>query len=257
MISPELEARCHESLVESRRAFARIFPNGRIEESPGVVKVAGGPPIPSFNTVFLTHPPTDATKTIADSASFMDRARVTGWRIVAFHAQDSSLEAAVVSAGFRPGPSNPGMILDRIPPRPPALPVGFKVRRATTPGLWSTMVKVGVAGMGDKPLEDIEASFPFRLASVYRGYVGFEGSVPVATAVGFSYRGIGGVFFVSTLPAFRGKGYGRALTWQATVEARPEGCRVSYLQASEMGYPVYVRMGYRPAAPYREWLTGP
>jgi len=248
--------RCHENWVESLRAFARIFPNGRIEEGVGVVKIVGGPPIPEFNTVFLTRPPTDATKTIEDSTSFMDRSRVTGWRIVASPGRNSSLETAVLSAGFRTGPSNPGMLLDPIPRRLPALPTGFKVRGATTPDLWSTMVRVGMAGMGGKPPEDTEAHFPFRLATVYRGYVGFEGNVPVATSVGFSYRGIAGVFFVSTLPEFRGKGYGRALTWRATVGARPEGCRESYLQASKMGYPVYVRMGYRPVAFYQEWLTG-
>jgi GNAT superfamily N-acetyltransferase len=248
--------RCHENFVESLRGFARILPNGRIEEEAGVVKIAGGPPIPSFNTVFITRPPTDATKTIEDSASFMARAKVPGWRIVAFPGRDTAVEAAALSAGFRPGHPAPGMVLDPIPPRPPALPVGFNVRRAATPDLWRTMVQVGVAGMGGEPPEDTEVFFPFGLATLYRGYVGFEGRVPVATSVGLSHRGIGGVFFVSTLPEFRGKGYGSALTWHAAVGARPDGCRVSYLQASEKGCPVYVRMGYRTVAPYREWFTG-
>jgi GNAT superfamily N-acetyltransferase len=256
-LAPELMERCHENRVESLRAFARIYPNGRVEERAGVVKVAGGPPTHEFNTVFLTRPSPDPAKTIEESSSFMDRARVTRWRIVAYPGADTALEAAALSAGLRPGPSDPGMLLDLVPPRAPVLPHGFRVRRAATPELWNTMVKVGLVGMGGEPVEDPETSFPFRLSSVHRGYVGFEGPVPVATSVGFSHRGVAGVFFVSTLPKFRGKGYGRAVTWQAVVGARPEGCRLSYLHASEMGYPVYVRMGYRPVARYREWRTGP
>ena len=36
----------------------------------------------------------------------------------------------------------------------------------------------------------------------------------------------------------------------------PEGCRVSYLHASEMDIRVTTCMGYRPVARYREWLFG-
>jgi predicted acetyltransferase len=82
------------------------------------------------------------------------------------------------------------------------------------------------------------------------------GKTPVGTTVGLSYRGIGGVCLVATLPKFRGKGYGSALTWQAAVDARRDGCRASYLQASEVGYRVCARMGYRKVVSYPEWWAG-
>jgi predicted acetyltransferase len=97
---------------------------------------------------------------------------------------------------------------------------------------------------------------PFCLAIVYQGCVGFLGRTPVATSVGLPYVGIGGAYRVATLPGFRGRGYGSALTWQSAVDARRDGCRTSYLQASERGHPVDARMGYRKVASYPEWLVG-
>ena len=49
------------------------------------------------------------------------------------------------------------------------------------------------------------------------------------------------VEFVATLPEGRGKGYGAAVTWAATL-ARPE--LHALLIASDMGRPIYERMGY-------------
>jgi ribosomal protein S18 acetylase RimI-like enzyme len=252
-IAPELMQRCHESICESQRGFARILPDGHIEEEPGVVKVAGGLPLREFNTVFISQPPLDAAKVIERSASFMARAGVSAWRVVALPGTEPVVGAAALSAGLRPGKVAPGMILARIPARPPALPAKLRIRRATSLDLWVKMVKVGLIGFGGEAPDDTEAHFPFRLAAVFRGYVGFVEGVPVATSVGLSYRGIGSVFFVSTLPESRGNGFGSALTWQASVDARREGCRVGYLQATELGRPVYTQMGFRTVAAYPEW----
>jgi hypothetical protein len=49
------------------------------------------------------------------------------------------------------------------------------------------------------------------------------------------------VEFVATLPDARGKGYGAAVTWAATLHA-PD--LPSLLIASDMGRPAYERMGY-------------
>ncbi|MCI4325654.1 MAG: hypothetical protein L3K00_07245 [Thermoplasmata archaeon] len=254
-IPPELMQRCHESLFESQRGFARILPNGRIEEEPGVLRVAGGIPLPGFNTVFISQPPSDAAEVIGRSAAFMARAGVSAWRLVALPGTEAVVEAAARSAGLRPGKVVPGMILARIPARPPALPPKLRIRRATTPALWAAMVKAGSVGFGGEAPEDTEIHFPFRLATVFRGYVGFVGGVPVATSVGLSHRGIGSAFFVTTLPDSRGQGFGTAVTWQAFVDAGKDGCRVGYLQATELGGPVYTRMGFRTAAAYPEWCT--
>jgi GNAT superfamily N-acetyltransferase len=256
-IPPQLMQRCHENIIEVIRVVARSLPNGHIQEESGIVRVAGGIPGRGNNTVFITRAPSDPVEAIEASTSFMTQAGVSAWRIVALPGAESVVEAAALSAGFRPGPVRPGMVLNPIPARRPSLPPGLRIRQAKDRGLWTTMVNVMMRGYGGEAPDDTERVLPFLLATAYRGYVGFVGKAPVATSVGLSYHGVGGIYLVATLPESRGRGFGSALTWQAAVDARQDGCQASYLQASEMGYPVYARMGYRQVASYPEWLAGP
>jgi hypothetical protein len=149
---------------------------------------------------------------IEASLSFMGRASVAAWRVVAFSAAEATVETAALSAGFRSGLVRPGMVLDPIPTRPPSLPPGFRVRRAKDRSARTTLVKVMMRGFGGEATDDVEEFLPFRMATAFRGYVGFVGKSPVATSASLSYRGIGGVYCVATLPEFRGRGYKAALS---------------------------------------------
>ena len=85
-------------------------------------------------------------------------------------------------------------------------------------------------------------------------YLGFVDGVPAATAMRFASHRIAGVFNVSTVPEYRGRGVGAALTWRAALDGRADGCLASALQASELGLSVYRRMGYREVMTYQIWL---
>jgi hypothetical protein len=81
----------------------------------------------------------------------------------------------------------------------------------------------------------------------------FTGSVagrPVATAAGHLAAGLVVVELVATMPDARGRGYGEALTWAATLldPARP-----AVLIASDLGRPVYERMGYVALSRWTFW----
>jgi GNAT superfamily N-acetyltransferase len=62
--------------------------------------------------------------------------------------------------------------------------------------------------------------------------------------------GVGGVYLVATAAAHRRKGIGAALTVAAVDHARRLGLRLVTLQASPMGLPVYLKMGFRQVAAY-------
>ena len=56
-----------------------------------------------------------------------------------------------------------------------------------------------------------------------RCWVGFVSGRPVGTSVAYVSDGVVGVYLVSVLPAMRGRGFGEALTWQATLADRGAG----------------------------------
>lgn len=75
-----------------------------------------------------------------------------------------------------------------------------------------------------------------------RAVVGYVGGRPVACAASYLTDDVIGIYTVATVPAARGRGYGTAVTEAAMDGTR---ARLAVLQASEMGQPVYERMGYR------------
>jgi hypothetical protein len=72
----------------------------------------------------------------------------------------------------------------------------------------------------------------------------------VTTATAFIDDVFVGLYAVATTRAARGHGYGEAITWAATM-CRPD--LPATLQASELGGPVYARMGYRTLADFTVW----
>jgi len=80
---------------------------------------------------------------------------------------------------------------------------------------------------------------------------------PVATSALTPAAGVAGIFAVATLEAARGRGIGTAVTLAPLLDARDGGYCVGVLQASEMGYPVYARMGFSEQFRYRVYCWRP
>jgi GNAT superfamily N-acetyltransferase len=78
-------------------------------------------------------------------------------------------------------------------------------------------------------------------------YVGRLDGEPVAITMLFNGAGVASVYAVATSPAARGKGIGAAITLKPLLDARDQGYHYGVLFASEMGVPVYERIGFRLA----------
>jgi GNAT superfamily N-acetyltransferase len=83
-----------------------------------------------------------------------------------------------------------------------------------------------------------------------RLWVGWEGDQPVSAASAFVAAGVNNVTLVATLPEARGRGYGAALTWRATL-ADPH--LPAMLIATDDGRPVYKRLGYLSLFRFTLW----
>ncbi len=65
---------------------------------------------------------------------------------------------------------------------------------------------------------------------------------------------VANVNFVATKEAFRRRGLGEAITWHTVREGAKKRYTLASLQASDMGGPVYERMGFRQVGYYHTYV---
>ena len=81
-------------------------------------------------------------------------------------------------------------------------------------------------------------------------FLGLVDGEPICTSMAHVGASMSHVEYVSAMPAARGRGYGEAMTWPATLA---DADAPSMLIASDLGRPTYERMGYLPMARFTVW----
>ncbi|HEV2405131.1 MAG TPA: GNAT family N-acetyltransferase [Ktedonobacterales bacterium] len=147
-------------------------------------------------------------------------------------------------------------------PDAPSLPEGVTIERVSDPKTLEVWARVSSAGFEMPAL----LTDPLTAAmsrddlsdSAERHYsLARQGGEPVATAGLALAAGIAGVFAVSTIATARGRGVGTAITLAPLLAARERGYAVGVLQASEMGYPVYRKIGFTEQFRYHGYIWRP
>jgi GNAT superfamily N-acetyltransferase len=137
---------------------------------------------------------------------------------------------------------------------PVAIPIGLRIAEVTAPDelailergvvAWYPFEHFTVAGPGDL--------FPARsLGGSHHYFMGYEGDRPVCVAVACLGAGVIGIYCVATSPDARGKGYGGAIT---DVAAQFAPTLPAVLQSSDMGRPVYERLGFKRIGHFDLWV---
>ena len=93
----------------------------------------------------------------------------------------------------------------------------------------------------------VQAAHEFGIGKTpWRMLLGRLNGTPVGTNVIFYGAGVVGVYGIAVVPAARGKGIGAAITLQPLLDARDnDGYKYAVLFSTEMGAPVYERIGFR------------
>ena len=76
-------------------------------------------------------------------------------------------------------------------------------------------------------------------------YLGNIDGTPVATSELFLGGGVAGIHGVTTVPEFRGRGIGTAMTLSPIIDARRRGYAIGVLFSSEMAVGIYRRLGFQ------------
>jgi ribosomal protein S18 acetylase RimI-like enzyme len=221
------------------------------DDELGVVMVDNESPVLYLNSVAVLRPMTEA-----DAEVFVKRAR-------AFFGERPGGPFTVWSMWPTPDLKAHGLHLGGHPPlmvrapggETPAVPDGLDIVRVDTPERLHDYEQALAVGFGlvdaghaeSVHVFDVDAAF----ASGWHHFVGYVDGTPVASAAAFAGDHVTRVDNVATRAEFRGRGYGEALTWQATL-VHPD--RPAALLASDLGRPVYARMGYMTVLRAVSWV---
>jgi GNAT superfamily N-acetyltransferase len=214
-----------------------------VAEGPALTLVATGVPIPFFNGAYPTDPSADPVETIAEAIDFF-RPHGVGWLLWVREGVAPALLDAGRHAGLRDAGGPPAMGVAPIPMAPPA-PAGLEIAAATTVADLRDQADLLRDAFGvPQDLADRFAEQQLLDDDTMCVFVGRVDGEPVSCSLLAISGRTAGVYNVATSPHHRGKGYGAALTWAVVAEGGRRGCTHAILQASQLGYPVYKRMGF-------------
>jgi GNAT superfamily N-acetyltransferase len=248
---------CRENLVRGFGFVARMTPGGVVERVGGLTVVRSGMAGSGFNLVFgLDHP--ESIEQVREGIERLFLRTKTEFVIVTLPETFEELEPLVRELNLTEREVFPGMVLDPVPDGCPDPPKELQVRRVSSPEEVADLLSTAALGFGVPPKYYdvwtqailVEVADP-RSRTAY--YVGYVDDKPVTTSILFITGDVAGIELVSTIPEFRNRGFGEAIVWRAAADGRAAGCKLSYLQASKLGRPVYERMGYRAFEEYTEW----
>lgn len=248
----DTERRADLNMWESFRALARITEAGEVREEGGLLVVATGLPTSAFNLALVTRPLDDPARQLGGAVAYFE-ARDLPFSIRVREGLDPAVEAAIQALGIPHDGLVPAMFLDDASARG-SFVEGLSMAAADSEAVLEDHRYVAAEGFG-MPVVLARQLLPpaaVRAADV-EFFVGYYEGRPVATSALILTPGVAGVYNVATIPAFRRRGIGAAMTWHAIRRGYALGCPVATLQSSKMGLHVYEQMGFRHAGSYHSF----
>ncbi|HEV7525871.1 MAG TPA: GNAT family N-acetyltransferase [Acidimicrobiia bacterium] len=207
-----------------------------------------------YNGVFRSNlARVDIARVAAETITLAKRRRVpVAWRVTPTTPPHTA--AALEAVGWHVEQHVPVMAKE-LSAGTPLTRRGATVEEVTTAGLpeWSRVVALSF-GCPEEYVEgpasyDRDAGVPGE-TDLRRFLLRIDGEPLASSALlpGSTRSGLAGIFCVGTLERVRGQGLGTIITQAAMDAARDAGTRVAVLQASELGRPVYERLGFDTVA---------
>ena len=251
-------AREHENWIAYLTGVVRCAGGAKVTRAGGVVTILTGLPMDWFNQVLVEGNEASPARILASVAQARQRGNHFVVRLR--DGIDDRVIPILTQAGLTPAgheTSTPGMVafpIDlaaTVPQAPPEL----EIRRVTDGAGMKVHRRVVTAGFGSHPtvargtactdlLERPECAI----------YVGYADGTPVVSGLGWRTGRTIGVYSIATSPSARRRGFGAAMTARVVADGVAAGCDAAALQASEMGRPIYERLGFRAVVRYTAYV---
>jgi ribosomal protein S18 acetylase RimI-like enzyme len=249
----ELGVAIEENLFAFFRANSAV-PGGALYESETVNYHDACQPAALFKGVWRARLTPEQMDDAIGQAQNWFRARGSDFFAWWFNStQPPALFERLKAHGFEFDYSSPGMALDyRMLSETLTLPDGLTIVEALdekTLADWSFALHAANQHY-HLPMEAAQSFEKVTLAlgaheAPWRLYVGYMDGKPVATNLAYNGGGVTGLFCIATIPEYRGRGIGAAITLAPLYDARAVGYQYGVLFASDSGMPVYERIGFR------------
>lgn len=223
------------------RSFANL-PDARLLEGNGVFGVSTGIPLTFFSGIAESRLSRDEVpRVIRDFGE-----RPFRWWISPA-SEPADLDAVLLEHGMRHAFDSTGMVADLATLTERTAPVA--IERVDDLADWIDVFLEGFQKPRDE--RDLWLRAYAHCDGSWVHFLGFVDGKPVATTSLLRAGTLAGIYHVVTLPAFRGRGIGAAMTLAAMREGRQGGARTAVLQSSEMGESVYRSVGFESVCPLR------
>lgn len=224
-----------------------------MQSADGFSEVLTGIKDPFANMFFGMHVP-DAVNRVLAITERLRELECPGLFWVGPCMTPKNLDEILYQNGWVHLASPPAMVIDLENIGTAEVPPGFKLQRVSNAEELSVWHQAIAKGFGMSV--EVAEMFAWNPSDQIRFYTAFVNADVVGTTALILQNGVAGIYCLSTLPEFRARGIGTALTTLPLIEARNEGFHIGTLQSSKMGLPVYTRLGFQEVCKLRMFSFG-
>ncbi len=254
-ITMDLVVEANSQLIAAWRVFCKSFPKRDLGDLPGLKLAWGEVPYFGYNAIVLSEPAASQEELDQRSARAIEYMRAQRFSGIFIVCNDWLPAGARFPDGLRVAWKMTGMVTDQLLPPVRSFPK-LDIRRASDQQTLIDLHDVNSAGYGIDPelarasigpVEDWEQNA--------FGYVGYQDGKPVSCAATLVVDSRLYVAFVATMPNAQRRGYAEAVMRHSLNEAaKASGLQRTILHASDEGFPIYYRMGYRPTSKFTVYM---
>jgi GNAT superfamily N-acetyltransferase len=231
--------------------FAATSKSGEVLDTQEFVLINNKLKVAAFNQAYLKRPEYKLARAIDRMIEHYARSALP-FRLH-LTSEDPALGAELLARGFSPLPALPCMVLSPEAELPHTA-AGLAVRRVADAQTLADFQRVAFESFA-YPLAGAAMALTEALIGAPHTafFVGYVEDQPACCA-GLVYTGdVAGIYWVGTLETRRKSGLGGAITAYVSEVARRRGFSRICLQATELGAPVYRRLGFRELRSYQRF----